>query len=135
MEILRSDWDIFQKFGQVYLTAAYPNVVKAWHMHKKQKDHLTCVKGMIKLALYDGRKNSPTHGEINEFSISEKDPMLVAIPKEVWHGFKTISAEPALVINVPSELYDYENPDEQRLPPDTKKIPYDWELALELKHG
>jgi len=30
-EILRCDDDIFLKFGQVYLTAVYPGVVKAWH--------------------------------------------------------------------------------------------------------
>jgi len=29
IEILRSDWDVFEKFGQIYLTTAYPNVVKA----------------------------------------------------------------------------------------------------------
>ena len=40
MEILRNDWDVFDRFGQVYVTAAYPNVVKAWHMHKKQTDHV-----------------------------------------------------------------------------------------------
>ena len=29
MEILRKDWDVFDKFGQTYDSAAYPNVVKA----------------------------------------------------------------------------------------------------------
>ena len=28
-EILRSDWPEFQRFGQVYVTAGYPQVVKA----------------------------------------------------------------------------------------------------------
>jgi len=39
-EILRTDWEHFQKFGQVYVTAAYQQVVKAWHMHKKQTDNI-----------------------------------------------------------------------------------------------
>ena len=39
MEILRSDDEVFERFGQVYLTTAYPGVVKAWHMHKKQTDY------------------------------------------------------------------------------------------------
>jgi len=34
MEILRNDDDIFEKFGQVYMTTAYPGVVKGWHYHK-----------------------------------------------------------------------------------------------------
>ena len=60
MEILRRDWDVFKEFGQVYVTTAYPHVVKAWHMHKKQIDHISCLKGTIKLALYDNRVNSKT---------------------------------------------------------------------------
>ncbi len=134
-EILRSDWEHFQKFGQVYVTAAYPQVVKAWHMHKKQTDNIACIKGMIKLVLYDDREKSKTKGEINEFVIGEKNLLLVKVPPQVWHGFKTIAEEYALVINIPTELYNYEEPDEYRLPPDTEKIPYDWKLAPWLKHG
>jgi len=134
-EILRSDWEHFKKFGQVYVTAAYPQVVKAWHMHKKQTDNIACIKGMIKLVLYDDREKSKTKGEINEFILGEKNLILVQIPPEVWHGFKTITEEYALVINIPTELYNYKEPDEYRLPPDTRKIPYDWKLAPWLKHG
>jgi dTDP-4-dehydrorhamnose 3,5-epimerase len=135
IEIMRSDWEQFQKFGQAYITAAYPQVVKAWHMHKKQSDNMTCIKGMIKLVLYDGREKSKTKNEINEFTIGEKNLLAVKIPPEVWHGFKTVTEEYALILNVPTELYDYKKPDEYRLPPDTKKIPYDWKLAPWLKHG
>lgn len=135
MEILRSDWDFFEKFGQVYITTAYPKIVKAWHMHKKQTDNLVCVKGEAKLVLYDGRENSKTKGEIDEFIIGEKNPLLVKIPAEVWHGFEASGGELAMVINVPTALYNYKEPDEYRLPPDTKKIPYDWKLTPGLKHG
>jgi dTDP-4-dehydrorhamnose 3,5-epimerase len=135
MEVLRSDWELFEKFAQAYVTAAYPHVVKAWHMHKKQTDNISCVKGMVKLVLFDGRKESKTKGEINEFVIGEKNPLLVKIPLGVWHGFKNVGGETAIVMNVPTNLYNHKKPDEQRLPPDTKKIPYDWKLAPWLKHG
>jgi len=135
MEILRKDWDVFEKFGQVYITAAYPNVVKAWHMHKKQTDHLACIAGMVKLVLYDDRNGSKTKGEINEFVIGEQNHALIKVPPKVWHGFKVISQKTALVMNAPTELYNYKAPDEHRLPPDTDKIPYDWKLAPWLKHG
>jgi len=135
IEVLRSDWEHFQKFGQVYLTAAYPHVVKAWHMHKKQTDNIVCIRGMIKLVLYDARKNSKTKNEINEFIIGERNLLLVKIPPEIWHGFKTITEEDALVLNIPTELYNYDKPDEYRLPPKTEKIPYGWKLAPWLKHG
>jgi dTDP-4-dehydrorhamnose 3,5-epimerase len=132
---MRSDWEQFQKFGQVYVTAAYPQVVKAWHMHKKQTDNVTCIKGMMKLVLYDDREKSKTKGEINEFIIGDRNLLLVRIPPEVWHGFKAVAEDYALMLNVPTELYDYKKPDEHRLPPDTNKIPYDWKLAPWLKHG
>ena len=134
-EIMRSDWKQFKKFGQVYVTAGYPQVVKAWHMHKKQIDNMACIKGMMKLVLHDNRAKSKTKGETNEFVMGEKNLLLVTIPPEVWHGFKTISEEHALLLNVPTELYNYKNPDEHRLPPDTKEIPYDWKPAQWLKHG
>ena len=134
-EVMRSDWELFRKFGQVYVTAGYPQVVKAWHKHKKQTDNMACIKGMMKLVLHDNRTNSKTKGETNEFIIGEKNLLLVTIPPEIWHGFKTVSEEHALLLNVPTELYNYEDPDEHRLPADTKEIPYDWKPAQWLKHG
>jgi len=127
MEILRSDDDCFEKFGQVYMTTARPGVVKGWHYHKKQTDNFSVVSGMIKLVLYDAREGSPTHGEVNEFFIGIHNPLLVTIPPFVYHGFKCISSEEAIAINCPTELYDYENPDEFRLDPHTKEIPYSWQ--------
>jgi dTDP-4-dehydrorhamnose 3,5-epimerase len=135
MEVMRPDWDVFQKFGQVYATSAYPGVVKAWHYHKKQWDHFVCVRGMMKVVLYDGRETSPTSGVINEFFIGERNPVMVKIPPDVYHGFKCIGTEEAIIVNVPTETYNYTEPDEYRLPADTKEIPYDWGLAPGLKHG
>jgi len=126
MEILRSDDEFFEKFGQVYITTAYPGVVKAWHRHKKQTDHFTCIKGMVKLVLYDEREGSKSKGELNEFFIGEHNPVLVRIPKMVWHGFKCISENECICLNVPTELYNHSQPDEERLEAHKNKIPYDW---------
>ena len=135
MELLRSDWDLFEKFGQVYLTTVYPGVVKAWHYHKKQTDNMICIKGMLKLVLYDARKSSPTYKQVNEIFFGDRKPLLVKIPPFVYHGFKAIGGETAYDINVPTQPYNCKEPDEFRLPPDTKQIPYDWGLAPGLKHG
>jgi dTDP-4-dehydrorhamnose 3,5-epimerase len=127
MEILRCDDDLFQKFGQVYMTTTYPGVVKAWHKHEKQADHIACVAGMIKMALYDGRPGSPTFKEINEFYLGVHNPLLVKVPAGVYHGWMGVSPEEAVIINVPTETYDREKPDEQRLDPHGNDIPYLWE--------
>lgn len=126
MEILRCDDEIFKKFGQAYITTAYPGAVKAWHYHKKQTDSFAVIHGMIKIVLYDPRKKSPTKGEINEFFMGIHNPILIQIPPEVYHGFKGISEHEAIMLNCPTEPYNRQNPDEYRLPAHTKKIPYDW---------
>jgi len=127
MEMLRSDDPLFLQFGQLYLTTAYPGVVKAWHFHKKQTDHFVCVSGMMKVVLYDSREDSPTQGRINEFFIGAHNPLLVQIPPLVYHGFKCVSDHEAIIINCPTELYNYQNPDEFRIDPASSEIPYDWQ--------
>ena len=126
MEILRSDDDIFEKFGQVYITTAYPGVVKAWHYHKIQTDHFCVVHGMMKVVLYDGRKGSATEGQINEFFMGEKNPIVLKIPNGVYHGFKCIGEHEAICMNCPTEVYNYADPDEHRIPAHGK-LPYDWD--------
>jgi dTDP-4-dehydrorhamnose 3,5-epimerase len=126
MEMLRSDDELFVKFGQAYMTTAYPGVVKAWHYHKKQVDNFVVVKGMMKIVVYDSRKDSSTFGEINEFFLGEHNPALLQIPAFVYHGFKCVSEQEAIVINIPTEIYNYKEPDEYRLPAHGTEIPYDW---------
>jgi len=126
MEMFRSDWEEYQKFGQAYVTAVYPGVVKGWHYHKVQTDNFVCVQGMAKVVLYDSREGSPTRGDINEFFIGSLNPALLQIPPGVMHGFKGIGEDMALIVNVPTELYNYQQPDEYRLPAHTDQIPYDW---------
>lgn len=126
MEILRSDdQELFERFGQVYVSATYPGVVKAWHYHRRQTDNFVCVAGMVKLVLADTREGSPTQGQIDEFFLGTQNPMLVQVPNLVYHGWKCISPEPALVVNVPTEVYRYDAPDEERLAPHGT-LPYDW---------
>ena len=127
MEMMRSDDDVFIKFGQLYLTSAYPGVVKGWHYHKLQTDNFVVVKGMMKVVLYDGRQDSLSYNQINEFFMGEYNPILLQIPPYVYHGFKCISDEEAIVVNCPTEVYNYQNPDEYRLPPHDNTIPYDWD--------
>ncbi len=126
MEILRCDEDLFVRFGQVYMTTTYPQVVKAWHYHKCQDDFIACVKGMLKLVLYDAREGSATNGQIDEFFLGDYNPMLVKVPRMVYHGWKCISEEEAIVINVPTEAYNAKEPDEYRLDPHNNNIPYRW---------
>ena len=126
MEMMRSDESDFLKFGQVYMTTAYPGAVKGWHYHKKQHDNMVVVAGMMKVVLYDMRSESSTRGEIVEIFAGAHNPVRIHIPPGVCHGFKCISTEEAIVINTPTELYRYDDPDEFRIDAHSKEIPYDW---------
>lgn len=126
MELLRADDKEFTQFGQVYVTTAYPDVVKAWHYHRLQDDNMAVIKGMAKIVLFDDRENSSSKGVINEFFSGDHNHILIHIPRLIWHGFKCISKEEAIIINIVSKCYNYKNPDEYRKPPYTSDIPYDW---------
>ena len=130
VEVIRSDAAYFEKFGQAYVTTTYPGVIKAWHLHRAQDDNVACVRGMIKLVLYDSREASSTRGEVMEVFMGEHNPVLVHIPREVYHGWKCTSEHEAYMVNVPTELYDYDDPDEHGLPLDSKEIPYNWEIKM-----
>ena len=126
MEILRSDdAEMFAKFGQVYVSATYPGVVKAWHYHQRQIDNFACVAGMVKLVLIDTRPGSPTEGSVNEFFLGSQNSSLVQVPNLVYHGWKNVGLEVALVVNVPTEPYHYDDPDEYRIEPHGT-LAYDW---------
>jgi len=130
MEMLRSDDEIFEKFGQVYLTGVKRGVAKGWHYHQKQTDHFVCVAGKALVVLYDPRPDSPTKGEVLEFILSEPETngehILLKIPVGVYHGFTAIDCEQAKIINLPTEKYDYKKPDEYRVAWNSAEVPYQW---------
>ena len=127
MEMLRNDEPIFQKFGQVYLSVCNPGFAKGWHYHKKQTDLFVVVKGNGKIVMYDNRPESRTRGQVNEFIIGENNPVLVTIPPYVIHGMSPADGNPIYLVNCCTEPYDRKNPDEYRLPFDSKEVPYKWD--------
>jgi len=137
MEMLRTDDEMFDQFGQVYMTGVKRGIAKGWHYHQKQDDHMVCVLGQALLVLYDARLDSTTQGEVQEFILSEptikEEHLLVKIPHGVYHGFTAVNCEEARIINIPTERYDYNEPDEYRCPWNSKEVPYTW--PKEVKSG
>ncbi|MDS0280781.1 dTDP-4-dehydrorhamnose 3,5-epimerase family protein [Haloarcula onubensis] len=133
VEMFREDWDTYDPEPSMsYYSMTYPGVVRAWHKHNRgQVDHFVCPSGRIKVGVYDEREDSPTEGELDTFVIGEHSQQVVRIPGDCWHGFKAIGDEPAFLVNFPTNLYDYEDPDEERLPPHTDRIPLDWNESVD----
>ena len=129
MHMLRCDDPEFEKFGEIYFSGVYPNVVKGWHIHKKMTLNYAVVKGMIKLALYDERKGSPTKGETMEIFLGDSNYVMVTIPPMIWNGFKGMGKEMSIVANCATLPHD---PNEiSRCDPFENEIPYKWDV----KHG
>lgn len=127
--MLREDSEVFTRFGEIYFSLVYPQVVKAWHIHSEMTLNYAVPVGMIKLVCYDDRADSPSKGVVQEFHIGELNYSLVTIPPLVWNGFKGIGSGPALVANCATTPH---HPTEiERMDPFTNDIPYDWAL----KHG
>jgi dTDP-4-dehydrorhamnose 3,5-epimerase len=126
MEVQRSDDAVFLGFGQVYVTQSYQGVVKAWYRHRVQIDQLAVVTGLVKLVLFDARDASATAGKVEEIIMGDLAPKLVQIPPGIWHGFKAIGPTDAFLLHLNSVAYNFEQPDEDRLPLTDPSIPYRW---------
>ena len=126
MHMLRADAPHFERFGEIYFSTVYPNVVKGWHLHRRMTLNYAVVSGMIKLVLYDDREDSPTRSELMELFVGEQNYVLVTVPPFVWNGFKGVGPVPAIVANCATHPHD---PAEiERLDPWSERIPYRWDV-------
>jgi dTDP-4-dehydrorhamnose 3,5-epimerase len=130
-EVARASWEIIEKpIVQVHVTTTLPGRVRAWGLHQLGSDRLFVVSGLVRIAVFDGRKDSPTFGKLAEFLVSEKNPGLLTIAPNLYHGWKNIGTSEAVIINMPDRMYDYERPDALDLPWDSEDaarlIPYRW---------
>ena len=130
-EVARVSWELLgNPLVQVHVTTTFAGRIRAWGLHPLGTDRLFVVSGLVKLVVFDGRKDSPTLGRLNEFVVSEKNPGLLIVPPNVYHGWKNIGISEATIINMPDRMYDYEQPDALDLPWDSEAagrlIPYKW---------
>lgn len=136
-EIFRNDWlEFFDNHlpVQVNISMSKPGTIRAWHRHNRnQTDYFLVKRGKMKICIYDDNQNSKTCGKLVEIIADENNLKIIKVPGHFWHGTKTISSIPSETIYFLTNLYDYENPDEERLDWSDKKIidpktknPYDW---------
>jgi dTDP-4-dehydrorhamnose 3,5-epimerase len=123
-EIVRTDWpEVEHPVVQVHLTTTYPGRVRAWGLHERSTDRLFLVKGLVSIVVFDGRRDSPTFGALNEFKVSERSPALLIIPPNLYHGWKNIGVDESFILNMPTNLYIYDEPDALDLPYEADEAP------------
>lgn len=126
-EVFRPEWDpTGLPVVHVYQSRLFPGAIGAWSCHAKNVDRLFINQGLVKIVLYDGREESSTRGRLNEFHVGDARPTLLVVPTGIWHGIQNLGASDALMLNLPSNAYNYEDPDHYRLPYNTPEIPYIW---------
>jgi dTDP-4-dehydrorhamnose 3,5-epimerase len=99
MHMLRTDSQVFEKFGEIYFSTIYHQSIKGWHLHKESTLNYVCIKGKVKLVLYDDRKGSSTKGVYQELILSPEDYFLATIPPNIWNGFKGLDRAESIIAN------------------------------------
>lgn len=129
MHMLRRDMPIFEEFGEIYFSTAYPGAVKAWHYHKRATINYAVPVGRIRFVLYDDRTESPSNGKLQKIDLGGDFYALVSVPPGIWNGFAALGNETALVANCTTIPHD---PDEvDRRETGDPAIPYDWSSATQ----
>jgi dTDP-4-dehydrorhamnose 3,5-epimerase len=131
VEVARAVWpEVDLPIVQVHITTTLPGRVRAWGLHEASTDRLFVVRGLVSIVVYDGREDSPTYKCLNEFRLSERNPGLVVIPPNLYHGWKNIDIDEAFIVNMPSSQYDHEGPDALDLPYESplseQIVPFRW---------
>ena len=99
MHMLRSDNKIFKSFGEIYFSTIFHKAIKGWHLHKESFLNYACIKGEVKLVLFDQRDKSSTKNKFQEIILSPKNYNLVTIPPNIWNGFKGLDTEESIIAN------------------------------------
>ena len=124
LPMLRSDSKVFQSFGEIYFSTIFNNSIKAWHLHKKAVLNYVCIKGKVKLVLFDDRNESGSYGKYSEYILTPKNYFLITIPSFIWNGFKGLDESESIVancINLPHDENEMVRKDH-----DDKYFKYNW---------
>ncbi len=125
VEIFNPAWGIHpDPLVYAYQIVLRPGAIKGWVVHQLQDDRLFLSSGIVRWGLYDARPDSPTHGQLNLLTFSERNRALLIIPRGVFHAVENIGTVEAVFINLPTAPYNHADPDKYRLPLKNDLIPF-----------
>lgn len=124
VEIFRKEWfpqrtwDIVQSNR----SESAAGVLRGLHYHHHQVDYWHVVRGKIRAALVDLRRNSPAFGSSEMIEMGQEDMLGLYIPVGVAHGF--VSLTPATLLYFVDNYYD--GADEFGIAWDDPALGLDW---------
>lgn len=134
---LDDEGDLFMPdhaFAQMSRSLAYarggnpPELIKAFHWHKKQWDYWDVAQGNARVVLVDLRPESSTCGQIQSLILGDNAPAMVAIPPLVAHGYQILDLRDLVLTYYVTEPYNAAAPDEGRIAWNDPRIGFDWTI-------
>jgi dTDP-4-dehydrorhamnose 3,5-epimerase len=104
--------------------ALMPGGISSWHCHRNQRDVIICVRGQLRIGLYDDREDSETYKACTKLNFGIARPAALHIPPLVWHALKNPTGEEAAYVVLNDEPFNYQDPDDWTLPPGSEAIPF-----------
>lgn len=106
----------FKNFGEVYFSFIKFNNIKAWKKHQLMTLNLLVPIGSVKFVFYDDLKN------FKSYKIGQKNYCRLTVPPGIWFGFKGLSKEDSLIINIANILHSDNEVEKKEI----NEIDYDW---------
>lgn len=129
--------DFMPRFGQLYLVhSRVRGTVRGFHRHTMLWDYFQVAAGTAKFIVWSGKIGERHEVRTAEFEVEEtlvlgdgrtldvystmevvltvEAPKLLIVPSGLWHGWVALE-DNTTVVSVASELYNRENPDEERI--------------------
>ena len=102
--------------NEVYISEIKFNHTKAWKKHNSMTSNLIVAYGEIKIVVL--KDDGSFFSEV----ISKNNYKMITIPPGFWFGFKGVSTETSLLLNIANEEHDNEEAEDV----DVSNIKYDW---------
>ena len=93
---------VFTKFGEVYFSEIRGGFIKAWKKHSKMTLRLVVPVGMVRFVFFDKSAKRKLH----DVSIGRDKYSLITVPPGIWFGFRGISFDLNLVMNIADIVHD-----------------------------
>jgi dTDP-4-dehydrorhamnose 3,5-epimerase len=116
----------FHRIAQTSYSLIRPGVVKAFH-HHDYWETWAVIEGRAKVVIHDTREGSPTKGVTQVLYAGEDEPVMISIPPNVAHGYKSLGEEQCGMLYHAEEAYDPNRKDQiGTIAEDDPVIGFDW---------
>src|SRR5688572_1621567 len=107
MHALKNSDPQFAGFGEAYFSTVNFGQVKGWKCHTRMVLNFIVPAGLIRIVVYDPRKESETYNQFNDFELGPDGTYArLTIEPGLWVAFQGRSQGQNLLLNVASILHD-----------------------------